>query len=77
MKPPTDSKIREDTYSHTYQETGNDIEWFIAGQIYMRDIWLESLASPSEDKWIYERDEDKIYRRRIGAPHKTRELLNG
>jgi hypothetical protein len=72
VKPPTDEEIREEVYSNTFQETGDEIEAFIRGMIYMRDKWLESNYVP----WIYERDGNKIYRRPFGSNPSARELIN-
>jgi flagellar basal body rod protein FlgG len=80
MKPPTDDEIREEVYRGTMQETGREVDMYINGMIYMRNMWQKSLdgnLTIDETKWVYERDGDKIYRRNFGAPHETRELING
>jgi hypothetical protein len=72
MKAPTEKEIREEVYSNTFNETSEFIESFINGAIWMARKWANE---PPPKPYIYERDEDKIYRRGYGTDTMTRELL--
>lgn len=76
MKRFTDEEIRTLVYANTMQETSDNVEWFIKGMMYMRDITFDAPVITS-DKDIYERDGDKIYARKFGSNPQTRVLING
>jgi hypothetical protein len=82
--PPTDMEIESYVYEHTMQETSDNIREFINGMKEMRDLWMESVKindggqvitslTDGELPWIYERDGNTVYRRRLGS--KEREIV--
>jgi hypothetical protein len=68
MEPPTDDEIRTEVFTETMQETGREVEMYIQGMICMRDKWRRAVEEErfAVHKYIYERDEDKVYRREFG-----------
>lgn len=67
----TDDDIRKEVYGMTHQETSSEVEGFIKGMIFMRD----KLFRTFNDDWIFERDGDKVYKRKFGSDPSTRELI--
>ena len=68
MKAPTEAEIREEVYRGTMQETGREVEQFINGALWVAEKWRKAIEEEQKPvkEYIYERDEDKIYRRESG-----------
>ena len=75
MKTLTEEEVRKEVYSNTHNEIGPQVEAFIQGAIWMLKKCEESFKTSPPKPFIYERDDDKIYRRGYGTDVTSRELL--